>query len=136
MAKLPWLIALAACTSSPAAPSGTFALSLSGQTCNENTEQTITFANNAITVGYGSAYSQPTATATNVENSSAGISFDIQFSATDPAGDTANGNENYMLTYDGTTLSGSLDGMYSGIRGGTPFSCSSLLGVDGTRAAN
>jgi len=138
MAKLPWLIAiaLAGCASNTDAPSGTYAITLSGQTCNENPEQTITFANSVITVGFGTAYSVPTATSTNVETSSAGISFDIQFSATDVAtGDTANGTENYMLTYDGTTLSGTLDGMYNGMRGGVAFGCASLLGVDGTRAA-
>jgi len=137
MAKLPWLIAIAftGCASNAPGPSGTYELVVSGQSCNTNVERSVTISGSTVTIDYSPTYSNPTVTATDVEIDGATMSFLARFADTDPAtSDTANGNEHFTLTAEGTTVSGSLDAMYNGRTGGAPFDCSALLGVDGTQA--
>jgi hypothetical protein len=127
MAKL-WLVICAAglttgcTTAAPGIADGTYALSISGDTCKQSSWTAITFANDML-VGQPSAVIDGT-TVTFDSNSS--------YRNTD-SGDWNEAQEHFVLSVGEYTLSGTLDASYAGMFYQQMWSCMPTLTVTGTR---
>ena len=132
-----WLVvALAGCGSSPAAPSGTYAVTQQAMTsaCNLFPTKTITFDADNVTVGKTYTPEPRLFAATNVDIEGNHVSFDLMYSLryTD-SGTYEMGDEHFALSVDVERLDGTASGTYHGsYQGQSPYDCTASFIVTGT----